>query len=235
MKNRRLIAVLTVTLVSTFGLVLPAQAVGNVSTYLSDPVFSELVTDMGYTAAILSDSSHKIVIAEELINFNNGVPTDQFVVQVAFSSSASAAQIEAHKWLPSSNIWGPVTTTDQFGFANGASYASIDVTNDELSRTALKRLKSTGAKWMIKKNAENLLQVPLYSPFILRPTLTSSTILSSVGELTFQGRATISNLSVSRNLPGTGFDTFMLTSTFDSTSVDFTIVVGSDRVVSSAR
>ena len=236
MKSRRTSAmVLTTTLVASIGLAMPARAEGNAATYLNDPVFIELVMDMGYTAALLSDDEHTITLAGESAVYNSGVPATQYAERVSLSANVSSADMTIRNWNSSTNTWGPIEATDRFGFSDGTTYGSIDASKDDIGRSALTRLKKTGAQWAIKKDSFDGLQVGMYTPFVLRPSLVGSTLLTSLGILTQSGQGTISNITVDRNLPTNGSDTFQLTNSTISSSSDFSFVVTSDHIVTSAR
>ena len=239
MKSRRTSAmVLTATLFASIGMAIPAQAEGNAATYLNDPVFIELVMDMGYTAALLSDDSRTLTISAENISYNDSVPATKFADTVTFSSTASVVETKVHSWNTTSGSWGSADITQNYGFHDGTTYVSIDSFNDELGRVALKRLKKVGAKWAIKTDSFDGFLVGMATPFVLRPTLISSSALTSVGLLTGQGNGNVSNISVARNSPTAGLDTFTLTSTSPTATniyYDFTFVVDNNRIVTSAR
>ncbi len=233
--RRGSILILTASLLVSIGISTPARAEGNAATYLNDPLFIELVTDMGYTAALISDDTHTINFAGEATNYNNGVPVTKYAEEFSMSSNVTSAQMAIHNWNTTSNSWGPAEATERYGYSDGTTFGSIDATKDELGRAALKRLKKTGATWAIKKNSFDGLQVGMYAPFVLRPSLVGSTVLTSVGMITQQGKGTITNILVERNTPAAGSDTFRLTSAISNMSSDFSFVVTSDHIVTTAR
>ena len=236
MFQRRSLAIgATIALISTLAITSPSNASGNASLYLNIPLFTELATDMGYTAALLSNSEHTIVLAGETVIYSDGLPSGQYRESVSVSETASVIQVSIHNWNVSTNSWGPAMASEKSGYYNGTSYVEINVTNNPNGPEALRRLKKTGAKWVVKKNSFDGMQTGMYSPIVLRPSLTSSTILTSIGEMTYQGSGTISNISVSRDTPSVGTDTFTLTSVNGSGSSDFTYVVNSDHIVVTAR
>jgi hypothetical protein len=190
---------------------------------------------MGYTAALLSNPDHTIVLAGESVTYSDGIPTSQFRESITISETASALQLSIHNWNTSTNDWGLAVASEKSGYYEGTSFGEINTTFNPNGRAALKRLKKTGAKWAIKKNSFDGMQVGVYSPIVLRPTLAGSTTLTSVGELTYQGTGTIGNITVSRNTPAMGTDTFTLTSSNGNSSSDFTYLVNSDHIVTSAR